>query len=113
MSAADVVLLGFFFATGAVVGSFANVCIDRPPRGASVVHPGSHCPACGASIAFYDNVPVASWLVLRGRCRRCKAPIPARYPIVELLVALLSLAAGFLYGAYSRRGLGSPSRPPA
>ena len=98
MSAADGVLLGLFFATGAIVGSFANVCIHRLPRGDSVVHPGSHCPACGAPIAFYDNVPVVSWLVLRGRCRRCGAPIDTRYPAVEMLVALLFLAAGLLYG---------------
>ncbi|HSB62660.1 MAG TPA: prepilin peptidase [Thermoanaerobaculia bacterium] len=98
MSAADGVLLGFFFATGAVVGSFANVCIHRLPRGVSVVHPGSHCPACGKPIAFYDNVPVVSWLLLGGRCRRCRAPIRIRYPAVELLVALLFLAAGLLYG---------------
>ncbi len=98
MNAADGVILGLFFATGAIVGSFANVCIHRLPRGASVVHPGSHCPACGAPIAFYDNVPVVSWLVLRGRCRRCGAPIDIRYPVVEMLVALLFLAAGLLYG---------------
>jgi leader peptidase (prepilin peptidase) / N-methyltransferase len=98
MNAADDVLLGFFFATGAVVGSFANVCIHRLPRGGSVVRPGSHCPACGAPIAFFDNVPVVSWLVLRGRCRRCGAPISIRYPAVEMLVALLFLAAGLLYG---------------
>ncbi len=98
MSAFDGVFMGFFFATGAIVGSFANVCIHRLPRGASVVHPGSHCPACGAPVAFYDNVPVVSWLVLRGRCRTCRAPISARYPLVEMLVALLFLAAGFLYG---------------
>jgi leader peptidase (prepilin peptidase) / N-methyltransferase len=98
VSAPDGVLLGLFFATGAVVGSFANVCIHRLPRGASVVHPGSRCPACGAPIAFYDNVPIASWLVLRGRCRRCGAPISIRYPAVETLVAFLFLAAGLLYG---------------
>lgn len=98
MSAADGVLLGLLFATGAVVGSFVNVCIHRLPRGASVVRPGSHCPACAAPIAFYDNVPVVSWLVLRGRCRRCGAPIDIRYPAVEMLVALLFLAAGLLYG---------------
>ncbi len=98
MSAVDGVFLGFFLATGAIVGSFANVCIHRLPRGASVVKPGSHCPACGAPVAFYDNVPVVSWLLLRGRCRTCRAPISARYPLVEMLVALLFLAAGFLYG---------------
>jgi leader peptidase (prepilin peptidase)/N-methyltransferase len=98
VSAADGILLGMFFATGAVVGSFANVCIHRLPRGASVVHPGSRCPACEAPIAFYDNVPLVSWLVLGGRCRRCHAPIGVRYPLVEMLVALLFLAAGLLYG---------------
>ena len=98
MSAADGVVLGFFFAIGAVVGSFANVCIHRLPRGASVVRPSSRCPACGAPIAFFDNVPVLSWLALRGRCRRCGARISIRYPAVELLVALLFLAAGLLYG---------------
>ncbi len=98
MTAADGILLGLFFATGAVVGSFANVCIHRLPRGDSVVHPGSHCPVCGTPIAFYDNVPIVSWLALRGRCRRCRAFIRIRYPAVELLVALLFLAAGLLYG---------------
>jgi leader peptidase (prepilin peptidase) / N-methyltransferase len=98
VSAADGLLLGMFFATGAVVGSFANVCIHRLPRGASVVHPGSRCPACEAPIAFYDNVPLVSWLVLGGRCRRCHAPIGVRYPLVEMLVALLFLASGLLYG---------------
>jgi leader peptidase (prepilin peptidase)/N-methyltransferase len=98
VNAVDGVLLGLFFATGAIVGSFANVCIHRLPRGLSVVHPGSRCPACGSPIAFFDNVPIVSWLVLRGRCRRCGAPISVRYPLVELLVALLFLAAGFLYG---------------
>jgi leader peptidase (prepilin peptidase)/N-methyltransferase len=98
VSAVDGILLGLFFATGAIVGSFANVCIHRLPRGLSVVHPGSSCPCCGAPIAFFDNVPLASWLLLRGRCRGCGAPIPVRYPLVELLVALLFLAAGFLYG---------------
>ena len=97
-NAVDGLLLGLFFATGAIVGSFANVCIHRMPRGLSVVHPGSRCPSCGSPIAFFDNVPVLSWLLLRGRCRRCGAPIAVRYPLVELLVALLFLAAGFLYG---------------
>jgi leader peptidase (prepilin peptidase)/N-methyltransferase len=98
VNAVDGVLLGLFFATGAIVGSFANVCIHRLPRGLSVVHPGSNCPSCRAPVAFFDNVPVVSWLLLRGRCRRCGAPISVRYPVVELLVALLFLAAGMLYG---------------
>ncbi|MDL2718736.1 MAG: prepilin peptidase [Acidobacteriota bacterium] len=98
MSAVEGVLLGLYFTTGAIVGSFANVCIHRLPRGLSVVRPGSSCPSCGAPIAFFDNVPVVSWLLLRGRCRRCGASIPVRYVLVELLVAFLFLGAGFLYG---------------
>jgi leader peptidase (prepilin peptidase)/N-methyltransferase len=70
---------------GAVVGSFLNVVIARVPAGESVVHPRSRCPRCKSPIAWYDNVPVVSWLVLRGRCRRCALPISWRYPLVELL----------------------------
>jgi leader peptidase (prepilin peptidase) / N-methyltransferase len=72
------------FAFGLVLGSFANVVIARVPRGESIVHPGSHCPSCSASVRAYDNVPVVSWLVLRGHCRDCGWTIPARYPLVEL-----------------------------
>lgn len=68
---------------GALIGSFLNVCIYRLPRGESIVWPGSHCPACGKAIAFYDNVPVLSYLVLGGRCRACGVSIPIRYPLVE------------------------------
>jgi leader peptidase (prepilin peptidase)/N-methyltransferase len=68
---------------GLVVGSFANVCIHRLPRRESVGRPPSRCPQCGARIRPWDNVPVLSYLVLRGRCRRCRAPISARYPLVE------------------------------
>jgi len=73
---------------GALIGSFLNVVIHRLPRGESLVRPRSRCPECGATIAPYDNVPVLSWLVLRGRCRRCGVPISPRYPLVELLTAL-------------------------
>jgi leader peptidase (prepilin peptidase) / N-methyltransferase len=83
-SAAEIVLAGTL---GAIVGSFLNVVIHRLPLRESLVRPGSRCPRCGASIAPYDNVPVLSWLVLRGRCRRCGAPVSARYPLVELLTA--------------------------
>jgi leader peptidase (prepilin peptidase)/N-methyltransferase len=72
---------------GALIGSFLNVVIHRLPRGESLVSPGSRCPSCGADVAPYDNVPVLSWLLLRGRCRRCGAPISPRYPVVELLTA--------------------------
>ena len=74
---------------GALVGSFFNVVIARLPRGESLVHPRSRCPACGHPVRPYDNVPVLSWLLLRGRCRDCSAPISRRYPLVEGLTALL------------------------
>lgn len=78
------------FIFGAVVGSFLNVCIYRMPLEQSVVSPGSRCMGCGTSIRWYDNIPVVSWLVLRGRCRSCGAPFSVRYPLVELLTALLA-----------------------
>lgn len=77
---------------GLIAGSFANVCIHRLPRRRSVVWPGSACPHCDAPIRWYDNVPVLSWILLTGRCRRCRAPIPAIYPLVESASALLLLA---------------------
>lgn len=84
--------LGFVFALGLVVGSFLNVVIHRLPRGESVVTPRSHCPACSAPIAAWDNVPLLSYLWLRGRCRGCGAHIAARYPAVELLTGLAFVA---------------------
>jgi leader peptidase (prepilin peptidase) / N-methyltransferase len=83
---------------GAVVGSFLNVVIHRLPRGESVVKPRSRCPECGAQIAGYDNVPVISWLVLRGRCRRCGTRISPRYPAVELLTAAAFVAVVLVRG---------------
>ena len=74
-------------AFGAVIGSFLNVCIYRLPRVESIVWPGSHCPACAASIAWYDNIPVISYLWLFGRCRNCHVPISIRYPVVEVMNA--------------------------
>ena len=82
---------------GAVVGSFLNVVVRRLPRGESLVHPRSRCPSCGTPIAGYDNIPICSWLVLRGRCRHCQAPISPRYPAVELLTAV-TFAAVVLVG---------------
>jgi len=73
---------------GLLIGSFLNVVIHRVPLGESLVSPGSSCPGCGVAIAPYDNVPVVSWLVLRGRCRSCSAGISGRYPLVELLTAV-------------------------
>ena len=83
---AGVALIGVL---GLLVGSFLNVVIHRVPLGQSIVSPGSRCPGCGADIAPWDNIPVLSWLVLRGRCRHCGAAISARYPAVELLTGLV------------------------
>jgi leader peptidase (prepilin peptidase)/N-methyltransferase len=83
-------------AIGLTVGSFLNVVIHRLPRGESLAWPGSRCPACQAPIRWFDNVPLVSWLLLRGRCRRCAAPISARYPAVELVTALV-------FGAFALR----------
>jgi leader peptidase (prepilin peptidase)/N-methyltransferase len=82
----------FAFVLGALFGSFANVVIYRVPRGLSVVRPGSACPGCGTPIRWYQNIPILSYLALRGRCATCKAPISIRYPLVELVCAVLALA---------------------
>jgi leader peptidase (prepilin peptidase)/N-methyltransferase len=83
---------------GALFGSFANVLVWRVPRGESIVSPGSRCPVCAHPIRWFDNVPVISWIALRGRCRDCAAPISARYPVVEALCAGLWLAAAARFG---------------
>jgi leader peptidase (prepilin peptidase) / N-methyltransferase len=77
------------FVFGLVIGSFLNVCIVRLPRGRSIVKPPSHCPGCRAPIRFYDNIPIISFLLLRGKCRSCGEPISWRYPLVELMNGLL------------------------
>lgn len=87
--------LGLF---GLVFGSFGNVVIWRLPRGESLSAPPSHCPHCDSRIAWYDNIPVLSWVLLRARCRGCGAPISARYPAVELLSAVLWISAGWRFG---------------
>jgi leader peptidase (prepilin peptidase)/N-methyltransferase len=86
------------FGFGACIGSFLNVCIYRIPEGKSIVYPPSACPKCGYAIRFYDNVPILSYLVLRGRCRRCGVHIPLRYPLVELLTGIAALAIFLRYG---------------
>ncbi|MGA7703529.1 MAG: prepilin peptidase, partial [Solirubrobacteraceae bacterium] len=78
---------------GAMIGSFLNVVVYRLPRRESLVRPASHCTSCGTAIKPYDNIPVLSWLLLRGRCRNCSAPISKRYPLVEALAALLCVGA--------------------
>ena len=81
----------FAFTLGAVVGSFLNVCIYRLPKNESIIFPPSRCPGCGNDIRWFDNIPIISYLLLRGRCRSCKARISIRYPLVELINALLTL----------------------
>lgn len=87
-------IIGFFsFWLGACIGSFLNVVVWRVPRGESIVRPPSHCPKCNASIKWHQNIPILSWLALRGRCANCREPISPRYILVELLTGLLFLAA--------------------
>ena len=94
----DAAVLAFAGVLGLLVGSFLNVCIVRWPALESVVKPRSRCPQCGNLIAWYDNVPVLSWLLLRARCRHCKLPIPWRYPLIELTTACIWIAAVWQYG---------------
>jgi len=95
----DSVVASAIFCSGLAFGSFLNVCIYRLPRGLSVVVPRSVCPHCKHLIAFYDNIPVFSWLILRGRCRECKARITPRYLLVELLTGALFVACYAFFGA--------------
>lgn len=92
-------------AFGAIFGSFLNVVAYRLPRRESLVRPASRCPACGTPIRPYDNVPVLSWLLLRGRCRSCKKAISARYPLVEALTAALCVGAVLAEGGTARVAL--------
>jgi leader peptidase (prepilin peptidase)/N-methyltransferase len=87
-----------FFVFGSMVGSFLNVCIYRMPLGLSVVSPPSHCPHCKYSIPWFLNMPLLTWLVLRGRCKNCRAPISGRYFLVELLTAVMFLGCWLMYG---------------
>lgn len=88
----------FAFLLGAVVGSFLNVCICRLPEEKSVVFPPSACPKCGSRISWYDNIPIISFLLLRAKCRSCKAPISWRYPLVEALNGSLTLLLFLKFG---------------
>lgn len=91
-------LLSLLAVLGLVIGSFLNVVVHRVPAGLSVVSPGSACPACGDAVRPLDNVPVLSWVVLRGRCRSCAVPISVRYPLVELATAALFVGTGWSFG---------------
>lgn len=83
---------------GAAIGSFLNVVIHRVPRDESIAFPGSHCPACGHALSALDNVPLVSWLLLRGRCRYCHSEISPRYPLVELMTAVVFVLAVLEFG---------------
>lgn len=95
MTAAELVLLGV---CGAAFGSFVNVLAYRLPRRESIVKPRSRCPGCGTTIRAYDNVPIVSWVLLRGRCRDCGMRIAIRYPLVEAVTAILFVMLGLKFG---------------
>ena len=100
LSPALLLISSMVFIFGAVVGSFLNVCVARLPKEESIVSPPSHCPLCKTPIAFYDNIPLISYLHLRGRCRSCREKISPRYFVVEFLLAVLAVL------LFSRFGLG-------
>jgi leader peptidase (prepilin peptidase)/N-methyltransferase len=91
----EITIVAFF---GLAIGSFLNVVIHRLPRGGSLISPGSRCPSCGYALGALDNIPVVSYLALGGRCRKCRTPISPRYPIVELVTALVFVAHYFVFG---------------
>lgn len=88
-----------WFILGLVFGSFLNVCISRVPREQSVVHPRSHCMHCGTPLRWYDNIPLLSWMILRGRCRACNNKVSWRYPAVELLLGILFAILPAVFGS--------------
>jgi leader peptidase (prepilin peptidase)/N-methyltransferase len=91
-------VISVFALVGLIVGSFLNVCIYRLPRRESLVWPASRCTSCERPLSWYDNVPIVSWLVLGGRCRTCRAPISAAYPIVEAITSAVFVGAALVYG---------------
>lgn len=94
----------FAFIFGAIVGSFLNVCIYRMPKNESIVFPGSHCFSCGKPIKWHDNLPIMSYLLLRGKCRNCKAPYSAQYLLVEILTGLI-FALFYLTFGFTAKGI--------
>ena len=92
---------------GASVGSFMNVCVSRLPHGESLVRPRSKCPACGGPIAWYDNIPLLSWILLRGKCRQCRERISIQYPAIELVTAAIWVGMAMHYGPTWRSLQGS------
>ncbi len=95
----NVLIVSLVFMFGMCIGSFLNVCIYRLPSSISIINPSrSFCPECNSAIQFYDNIPVFSYLWLKGRCRHCKAPISFRYPLVELMTGILAVAISLMFG---------------
>jgi leader peptidase (prepilin peptidase)/N-methyltransferase len=95
----NVLFVSLIFLFGMCIGSFLNVCIYRLPSSMSIINPSrSFCPLCNSAIPFYDNIPVLSYLWLKGRCRHCNAPISLRYPLVELMTGILAVAILFMFG---------------
>lgn len=88
----------FLLILGSIFGSFLNVCIHRMPKGESIINPGSHCPKCGHMLSWQENVPLLSFIILKGRCRNCKDKISYIYPIVETLTALLAVTVYIFFG---------------
>ena len=102
-----IVFLVYAGVLGASVGSFMNVCVSRLPHGESLVRPRSKCPGCGGPIAWYDNIPLLSWVLLRGRCRQCRERISIQYPALELVTAAMWVGMALLYGPTWRALQGS------
>ncbi len=94
----EVILIFILGLLGLIVGSFSNVCIYRIPRNESIIYPASHCPKCGSPIKSVDNIPLLSYILLKGRCRNCKSKIPIHYPVVEFLTGLVYLIIYLIYG---------------
>ena len=95
--APKLITAAFLFAFGAAVGSFLNVVVYRVPQGRSVVSPPSRCPRCGWKLSWRENVPILGWLLLRGRCRRCRGWISVQYPLIEVLVGILFAATYLIF----------------
>ncbi|MEE9610742.1 MAG: prepilin peptidase [Desulfatiglandales bacterium] len=93
-----ITMILFSFLFGLIIGSFLNVCVHRIPLNQSITNPPSSCPQCGKRVRFYDNIPVISYLILLGKCRHCGQRISLRYPIVEIITGLLSMALFVRYG---------------
>ena len=106
MRTVEVVFLVYAGILGAALGSFLNVCIARLPEGESLVRPRSRCPNCGHQVAWYDNIPIVSFLALRGRCRGCRERISRQYPLIEGIVAAIWVLMAWYYGPTWEEGEG-------